>query len=104
MKKCEVKNSREFAMKSVIDEMCFGLRGTYESVRTSEKYFRLMDKVCKADNKLIEKLKDDEDAAKLYEQFKDAIEEASSEESKTFYKEGFRFGVLLGIEISEEKS
>ena len=45
-------------MKSAIEQMCFGLRGTYESVRPSEKYFRLIEKVCKADNKLIEKLKD----------------------------------------------
>ena len=91
-------------MKSAIEQMCFGLRGTYESVRPSEKYSQLMDKVCEFNNKLTEKLKDDKEAAELYRQFKDAIDEASCEECETFYKEGFRFGVLLGIDVSEEKS
>lgn len=91
-------------MKSAIEEMCFGLRGTYESVRTSGKYSQLMDKVCEVDNKLTEKLKNDKAAEELYKQFKDAIDEASCEECETFYKEGFRFGVLLGLDISEEKT
>ena len=50
-------------MKSAIEQMCFGLRGTYESVRASEKYSQLMDKVCEFDDKLTEKLKDDKEAA-----------------------------------------
>ena len=88
-------------MKSAIEQMCFGLRGTYESVRASEKYSQLMDKVCEFDDKLTEKLKYDKESAEL---FKDAIDEASCEECETFYKEGFRFGVLLGIDVSEEKN
>lgn len=91
-------------MKSAIEQMCFGLRGTYESVRASEKYSLLMGKVCEVDDKLTEKLQDDKEAAELYRQFKDAIDEASCEECETFYKEGFRFGVLLGIDVSEEKT
>lgn len=91
-------------MKSAIEQMCFGLRGTYESVRTSEKYSQLMDKVCEVDDKLTEKLKNDKAVEELYKQFKDAIDEASCEECETFYKEGFKFGVLLGFDISEEKT
>lgn len=53
-------------MKSAIEQMCFGLRGTYESVRTSEKYSQLMDKVCEVDDKLTEKLKNDKAAEELY--------------------------------------
>ena len=63
-----------------------------------------MGKVCEVDEKLNEKLKDDKEAEELYKQFKDAIDEASCEECETFYKEGFSFGVLLGIDIFEEKS
>lgn len=63
-------------MKSAIEQMCFGLRGTYESVRTSEKYSLLMGKVCEVDDKLTEKLKDNKEAAELCKQFKDAIDEA----------------------------
>lgn len=62
-------------MKSAIEQMCFGLRGTYESVRASNKYSQLMDKVCEFDDKLTEKLKDDKEAAMLYKQFKDAIDQ-----------------------------
>ena len=88
-------------MKSAIEQMCFGLRGTYESVKTSEKYSQLMDKVCQIDNKLTEKLKDDKEMIELYRQFKDAMDETACEECETFYKEGFRFGVLLGIDVSD---
>lgn len=90
-------------MKSAIEQMCAGLRGTYESVHTTEKYSQLMENVCQLDYKLTEKLKDDKEAAELYLQFKDALDETACEECETFYKEGFRFGVLLGIDITEEK-
>ena len=46
-------------MKSAIEQMCYGLRGTYES--------------------------------------------AACEECESYYKEGFRFGVLLGLDIAEEQ-
>ena len=95
------KHSREAIMKSAIDQMLYGLRGTYESVQASENYSRLMGKVCEIDNKLTQKLKEDKEAAELYKQFKDALDEVTSDENEIYYKEGFRFGVLLGIDVSE---
>lgn len=91
-------------MKSAIEQMCSGLRGTYESVQPTDKQSEIMSKVCETDNKLTELLKDDKEATELFNQFKDAIDEANSEECETFYKEGFRFGVLMGIDILNENN
>ncbi|MGN1137327.1 MAG: DUF6809 family protein [Oscillospiraceae bacterium] len=90
-------------MKSAIEQMCSGLRGTYESVQPTDKQSEIMSKVCEADTKLTAMLKSNIEATELYNQFKNAIEEANSEECETFYKEGFRFGVLMGIDIINEK-
>ena len=60
-----------------------------------------MGKVCEIDNKLTQKLKEDKEVAELYKQFKAALDEVTSDENETYYKEGFRFGVLLGIDVSE---
>ena len=90
-------------MKSAIEQMCSGLRGTYESVQPTDKQSEIMSKVCEADTKLTEMLKDDKEATELFNQFKEAIDEANSEECETFYKEGFRFGILMGIDIVNEK-
>lgn len=65
-------------MKSAIEQMCYGLRGTYESVKVTKRYTSIMGKVCDAD-------------------------EAACEECESYYKKGFRFGVLLGLDIAEEQ-
>lgn len=40
---------------------------------------------------------------RLYRQFKEHIDEAACEECESYYKKGFRFGVLLGLVIAEEQ-
>ena len=71
-------------MKSAIEQMCYGRRGTYESVK-------------------VKLLKAGSEEDRLYRQFKEHIDEAACEECESYYKEGFRFGVLLGLDIAEEQ-
>ncbi len=90
-------------MKSAIEQMCYGLRGTYESVKVTKRYTSIMGKVCDADEALTKLLKAGSEEDRLYRQFKEHIDEAACEECESYYKEGFRFGVLLGLDIAEEQ-
>lgn len=90
-------------MKSAIEQMRYGLRGTYESVKVTKRYTSIMGKVCDADEALTKLLKAGSEEDRLYRQFKEHIDEAAFEECESYYKEGFRFGVLLGLDIAEEQ-
>ena len=90
-------------MKSAIEQMCYGLRGTYESVKVTKRYTSIMGKVCDADEALTKLLKAGSEEDRLYRQFKEHIDEAACVECESYYKEGFRFGVLLGLDIAEEQ-
>ena len=56
-----------------------------------------------ADEALTKLLKAGSEEDRLYRQFKEHIDEAACEECESYYKEGFRFGVLLGLDIAEEQ-
>ena len=90
-------------MKSAIEEMYRGERGSYDSVRSSEKALKNIEEVIKYDNDLREKLKENEELSKLFENFKEAIDEQGSIEAFDRFKEGFRFAFLLAIDVFGEK-
>ena len=53
-------------MKSAIEQMCYGLRGTYESVKVTKRYTSIMGKACDADEALTKLLKEDSEEGRLY--------------------------------------
>ncbi len=88
--------------KSAIAQMYFRERGTCEDVPTSKEYFRLIDIANKIQEDFLEKLNGDEELIKLYNKNIDALMEAQCEDSDNHFFEGFRFGVLMGLDIANE--
>ncbi|HBN13064.1 MAG TPA: hypothetical protein DD415_05565 [Clostridiales bacterium] len=87
--------------KSTILDVCHHSRGLTERVPISDKYFKLIEKTSNLHDKLIEKIEAYPDIMKLFDEFEDAVDAASSVEIDDFFVEGFKIGLLIGIEASE---
>lgn len=83
-----------------IREMIHGEKGKIENVKMSEEYSKLLQSFIDVDKEMKEKLKNSPEMLEKYNKAIDAFWAYSSEESTCFYIEGFRFGVLLGLEIA----
>ena len=88
--------------KSAIMQMFYGERGHCDLVPCSQEYFRLLNIAAENSNILKEKLKEFPDLLKLYEITNDSIEAMHCESVDNHYLEGFRFGLLMGIDVMRE--
>lgn len=89
--------------KSAIAQMYHHGRGSVESLTVSKE---CADKLGEADekyNKLKEKLSLQKDLWQLFKDFENAVSDVRAEECADSYAEGFKFGLLLGIEAGESK-
>ncbi|MBR2341390.1 MAG: hypothetical protein IKA72_03165 [Clostridia bacterium] len=85
---------------SAILDMFYGRRGNIENVRVEgEKIEGLLDVLIEKSEKLEKKLKETPEIFKLYKEVQDAIDKLHDEETDEYYTEGFRFGVLLGMDV-----
>ena len=86
---------------SAIQEMYYGQRGDGQLIPTNEEYHEHSVKQAEIIEKLEGKLKDDKEGLELLEQL--FFEGAGMESAAVaqHYREGFAFGVLIGIEIAE---
>ena len=87
--------------KSTILEVFLRDRGTPPNIPMSNEYFKLIEKTSNLHDKFIEKIDAYPDIIKLFDEFKDAADTASSVEIDDFFVEGFKIGLLIGIEASE---
>lgn len=87
-------------MKSAIEEMLFSNRGNLDSIKNSEEGERLLDEVVATDEALRAKL--DPEQTELLKKFQQAIDDASFQDNIEYYKEGFRFGFLLALDVLDE--
>ncbi len=87
--------------KSAIMQMFYGERGNFEFIKHSREYFDLMDEVCDLQSKLEEMIKDMPEVLALLKKYDDKVDEFECQALDDYYLEGFRFGVLMGIDISE---
>lgn len=87
-------------MKSAIEEMLFGNRGNLDSIKNSEEGEKLLDEVVATDEALRAKL--DLEQTELLKKFQQAIDDASFQDNIEYYKEGFRFGFLLALDVLDE--
>ena len=85
---------------SAILEMYYGRRGDGQLIKTTEEYRKQAQKVADIAERLKEKLKDDKEGLDLLDKlfWESAGEEAAAADEH--YREGFSFGVLMGMEIA----
>ena len=90
-------------VKSVIRQMFYAQRGDCEHVKSSHEYIELIGIVDELYDKLCEKIKTTPEIWELFLKYKDSLENAHIEQIDNFYEEGFKFGLLMGIEAGESK-
>ena len=85
---------------SAIKEMFYGRRGDGQLIKPNEEYHEHATKKYELVEKLKEKLKEDKEGLELLDQMfweSAGMESAAVDEH---YREGFSFGVLMGLEIA----
>ena len=99
-----MKKKRPSNDKSAIIKMFYGERGHYELINChTPEYDRLLDELVENDDELIKRLKDNPELAKMYEKTKDLIEMKCCDTLAVHYAEGFKFGLLIGMEVAESE-
>lgn len=89
--------------KTAIMQMFYGERGDSEKIIYSDECKECRNKSYEYYEKLCEKFKDDAEVLELFEKFIDWTERANVEEIDVNFAEGFKFGLLIGIEAGESK-
>lgn len=86
-------------MKSIIEDIFLGKRGNFNEIKMYEKYLKLTQEEDKMYGKLYAQLTDEQ--KKLLEAFTDAAGGTHAEAVSVFFKEGFKIGLLIGMEVNE---
>lgn len=89
--------------KTAILQMYYGQRGTGDNLKCTPEYIKLLDAVDNAYDCLCEKLEPNTELRELFLKYKDALEEMHACEVDDHYAEGFKFGLLIGVEAGESK-
>lgn len=90
--------------KSAIRQMFNSEKGTFESVYMTAEHQKLLSEVVNFDDELRAKLSTKPELLKLYTKTNDTIEAMHCESEENHYVEGFKFGLLMGLEIATEKT
>ena len=93
------KRGANTMQRSIIREIFNGNRGSREIMEMTNEQRELMSKVAESYSKLIKRL--DPRQQKLHKEFIDAREEAFCDESDSIFIEGFKIGLLIGIECMD---
>lgn len=86
-------------MKSAIEEMLNGERGNLETLRNSEEVTKCYDDVIEWDNTLRDMLKDSPEQLEALSKFQRALDKLDAQAAIDRYKEGFRFGFRLALDV-----
>lgn len=89
--------------KSAILQIFYGQRGDSDKIKCPPEYEECIHKAIECNKKLLEKLKDIPEALQLFSQFNDWTDRAYALEVDAYYLEGFKFGLLIGVEAGESK-
>lgn len=89
--------------KSAVAQMYHRGRGSVESMEISRETSDILGKVDKKYLILKEKLSPQKEIWQLFEDFENALADLRAEESADSYAEGFKFGLLLGVEAGASK-
>ena len=80
--------------------MFYGRRGDGQLIQPNEEYNKETDKIITALETLKEKLKDDKESLELLENLCWASSGTETAAVEQYYREGFSFGFLMGMEIA----
>ncbi|MDE6504370.1 MAG: hypothetical protein K2L42_00700 [Clostridia bacterium] len=86
-------------MQSVIGEIYRGERKLGEKIRRSEKYWELCDKADELICEIAEYLGGD--MKSVLDELEAVLKEKEKEVTEIYFKEGFKTGIFIGMEISE---
>ena len=89
--------------KSAILQMLNGEKGTVNSIKASPKNLELLGVFCEKNAAILKKLNDYPEILSLYEEIIDLQEQMEVCTQDEAYIQGFRFGVLLGMDILDDK-
>lgn len=89
--------------KTAVMQMFYGQRVDSDKIKCSPEYDECLHKAIEYSSKLCEKLKDMPEVMELFTQYNDWTDRAYALEVDAYYAEGFKFGLLIGIEAGESK-
>lgn len=89
--------------KSAVLQMFYGENGKADNLTYPPEEDALLDKVDKYYVLMCEKLKPQPELFELFEKFRESLEDLRSFEADNCYAEGFKFGLLIGVEAGESK-
>ncbi len=91
---------KEYQHKSGIAQMFFEGRGMGESLELTKEYHRMLDVYIDLEEKFEKEFLKTKEASERYREVANSIHFLNCEECYCFYREGFRFGVLMGLDIA----
>lgn len=77
----------------------YGNKIPYENIELTDEYYEVLDEMIKYDDLLIKKLSKSKENSELYDKFKNCREKLAYIELECNYRDGFKFGMRLGIDI-----
>ncbi len=86
--------------KSAIREMYSGFRGTYDHIKLSPDYEEARNKMSDAVDTFLEKLTPEQQ--KHFHEAYEFMSNTEAEYAADHFIEGFKFGLLIGIEVGEK--
>ena len=89
--------------KSSALQMFYGQRVDSDKIKCPSEYDEYIHKAIECSEKLREKLKDMPEVMELFNQYNDWTDRAYALEVDAYYSEGFKFGLLIGVEAGESK-
>lgn len=86
---------------SAIEQLYEG-EGGRRSVKLSQETLEQVDKVIAYNEQMTQLLSESPEELEVFEIFRDALQEQLRLYSRDHFEAGFRFGILMGMEISEK--
>lgn len=87
-------------MKSAIKDIFHGFRGHMDTMQMPKEHFEVTGKkLCKISDEVKEKFSPE--SLKLHQKFVDMLQESNLEEIEFYFAEGFKLGLLIGLECIE---
>lgn len=87
-------------MTSIIEQIYYGNRGQGENIEMSKKYRVAAGKMADLCDNLKATLTDSQ--KEEFDKFCELDMEMESEAARTYFKEGFKLGILIGEEVHED--
>ena len=76
-------------------------RGNCENIKLSKEYEKILKEITELDENFINAIEKDSKLLEMYKEVSNKQDELCLEDCYLHYAEGFRFGVLMGLDIAE---